>query len=127
MSGEIYVPGKIANGASIDKFYFVKQDTAAEDVALCGAAGAMLGISQNEPGDNEPVAIIAAGSSFLTVDGSGTAIAVNDHLKSDASGRGVKVASDGELYGAIALEASAAANNVIRVIAVPAAYGYISA
>lgn len=57
---------------------------------------------------------------LLQVDGSGTAIVPGDRLKPDASGRGVKVtAFAGQEYGALATEASTAADDIISVISVP--------
>ncbi len=56
----------------------------------------------------------------LQVDGSGTAIVPGDRLKPDSVGRGIKVtAAAGQEYGAIATEASTAADDIISVISVP--------
>ena len=65
------------------------------------------------------VSIFIDGIGKLKVDGSGTSIAAGDPLKPDNSGRGVKAGTDKDVYGAIALEPSTAANDIITVMIVP--------
>lgn len=59
------------------------------------------------------------GLSKLVVDGSGTAIASGDLLKNDTSGRGVKTTNANDEIFAMALQASAAVNDIITVFVIP--------
>lgn len=46
---------------------------------------------------------------------SGAAVTSGDLLKSDISGRGITASSDGDIYGAMALQTSTASGQLIRV------------
>jgi hypothetical protein len=86
-------------------------------VNVSGANGRSFGILQNKPSAAGLGAVVRlAGTSKLVVDGSGSAISVGSPLKADASGRGVVAGTDKDKVGAIALEASSAANDVIEAL-----------
>ncbi|MBN1515524.1 DUF2190 family protein [Candidatus Sumerlaeota bacterium] len=108
--------------STISAYRFVTVDasnsTAAETVvALAGAGELALGVTyESTAAADRTVGVNLEGVCFLEVDGSGTAIAAGDRLKSDADGMGVKSAADGEEYGAIALAASSADGDVIPVM-----------
>lgn len=61
------------------------------------------------------VGVAVMGEGYLEVDGNADAIAAGDYLKPDANGRGVKAATNGDYYGAIALVPSTAAGDIIPV------------
>lgn len=91
------------------------------DVTIAANSG-VVGVLQNQ---NPPVLNTAAtvrmlGISKLVVDGSGTAIVPGNWLKNDTSGRGVvDTASSSAAAFAMALQASAAANDIISVFVMP--------
>lgn len=111
--------------ASVDgmstQFTFVKPATGVNQqgsVATSTANARAIGIQQNKPTkQGEGVVVRIAGTSKLLVDGT-TPIVPGDTLKSDGSGRGVKGASDHDRVGAIAMEPSSVANDIIEVIVV---------
>jgi len=116
MGENTYIPGKIFNGTDAAKHRFVTAyGETSPDVDLAGAGEVMSGVLQNAPSDNEECTIVATGPSFLEVNGNSVNIAIGDRLKSAASGIGVKADTDGDIYGAVAREASTADNTVIRV------------
>jgi len=100
----------LANGA----YKFVEIDSS--EIVITGAGEQPAGILVSGVADESYCDVKFSGMFILKVDGSGTAIAVGDYLKSDASGVGVKADTDKDLYGAMALEASAAAGDYILVI-----------
>jgi hypothetical protein len=109
-----------AGDLSASRYCFVKI-TAARTVAIAGSAERCSGILQDQPDVAGMAAGVAVGgTSFLKVDGSGTAILAGDMLKSDSSGQGVKTTSANDEIGAQALEASAAAGDEIQVRVIPA-------
>ena len=101
------------------QYTFVKlSGTTFGNVDKSGAGDPCFGICNNQPKAASAAEVAIQGVSQLIVDGSGTAIAVGDRLKSDASGRGVKSATNLDNYGAVALEASSAAGDQIAVLIV---------
>lgn len=62
------------------------------------------------------VATVYGTTCYLTVDGSGTAIAAGDLLGSNASGEGIKVTANNAWFGAEALEAATTDGAIIRVL-----------
>jgi len=85
-------------------------------IVACGAGDRGF-VLQNKPkalGQGAVLRIL--GFSQLFVDGSGTAIAPGDALKSNASGQGIKTTTPGDHYSAIAFEASTAAGDLIEVL-----------
>lgn len=119
-------PGTL-NGAAneaITEFTFV--DTAgttakeALKFSVADTGDTPIGIAQSTVTSGETVGVVTAGETFLTVDGSGTAIVAGDYLKpsGDSDGLGIKAAADGDAYGAKALEPSTADGDRIRVLVV---------
>jgi len=92
------------------------------DLAEAGAR--TVGILQNKPSAAGLAAVGRfLGFSKLKVDGSGTAIAAGDALKPTTGGVGIKVASNNDMVGAIAMEASSASGDIIEVLVVMYQYG----
>jgi len=90
-----------------------------DKVALAGAGEAVRGVILNKPKSTGPqVALGVLGVFPVMCDGSGTAIATGDPIKSDASGHGVKAATDKDKVAGYALQATAAAE-VINVLVIP--------
>lgn len=87
-------------------------------VNVAGANGRTIGVLQNKPNAANLGAVVrVSGMTKLVVDGTaGGGTVVGGPLKSDASGRGVVAATDKDKVGAIALEASTAANDVIAAL-----------
>jgi len=95
-------------------------------VALASATEAIIGILQDDPdAEDEGASVGIVGISKLYVDGNGTNIAPGDKLAANSSGHGAKTTTDLDDYGAIALEASTADGDIIKVLLVPG--GLISA
>ena len=85
-------------------------------VNVAGAAARVIGVLQNKPQAANLGAVVRhSGRSKLVVNGAAGAIAVGDSLISDATGRGVKGTTAGAV-GAIAMEASTAANDIIDAL-----------
>jgi hypothetical protein len=108
-----------ATDMSLLQYTFVKPSTGVAGgpsarVAVCGA-GDRGWILQNKPLQYKGAVIRIKGFSALKVDGSGTAIAVGDPLKSDGAGLGIK-ATAATIFNAIAMEASSAAGDIIEVL-----------
>ena len=117
--------GSLKANASLTtaQYTIVKLHTVSGEVVAAGAGDLGIGVLLNKPaaGAAAEIALINSGGiCTLKVDGSGTAIAVGDTLKSDASGRGVKGVADRDKIIGIALEASSAANDLIDVLLVSA-------
>jgi len=93
---------------------FVKLATGGK-VDVAGAGDPCVGILQDKPLSGKAGAVRILGTSKLSCDGA-SAIAVGDPLKSNASGIGIKAATDKDKAGAIALEAVAAGTAVIAVL-----------
>ena len=104
---------------SAKQHFFVVATSTEGEVDASGAAAAPLGILTNDPTSGQEASVQCGGSiAILEVDGSGTAIAINDYLKSDANGRGVKAAT-GDLVGARALQAATGLTDEIMVRPLP--------
>lgn len=123
----IHLPGQdmtveAAADLSTHQFKFVIGAAASgnSQLARCnvsGANGRSFGILQNKPNAAGLGAVVrVSGRSKLVVDGSGTAITVGLPLKSNASGIGIAAATDKDKVGAIAFEASTAANDIIDTL-----------
>jgi Uncharacterized conserved protein (DUF2190) len=113
---------------SARQFTFVKFTAAPSSGAPAARIGAASTgdrgwILQDDPKAGKGGRVRLEGTSALKVDGT-TAIAVGDPLKSDSGGLGVKAATAGNQYNAIALEASSASGDVIEVLV---AHGHIPA
>lgn len=88
-----------------------------------GAANELTpGIIQNLPASGEQVVLRTAGQSYLMCDGDSVDIAVGDPLDCDASGHGVKQATDKGRYYAIAREALTSATVTAIVVDIQSGY-----
>jgi hypothetical protein len=102
---------------SAKQFYIVKMSTTRK-IDVCDSAAAAHGVLQDKPksGEDGNVAVCGAGGiTRLVVDGSGTAIAAGDYIKSNASGKGIKGAVDKDRVIGKALEAATADGIIIAV------------
>ena len=87
-----------------------------EQVTQATDATVIDGILQDDPdAENEGALVGIKGISKLVVDGSGVAITVGAKLAADASGHGVVTTADLDDYGAVAMNASTAAGDIIQV------------
>ncbi len=104
----------IASGdLSTYQYRYVKQ-TANGTVAICGAGERILGILQNAPEDGKLAVVRTMGMSLLYVN-AGTAIGVQDHLKSAALGVGVKGEAALDEVGSTSREVKASGLGTILV------------
>jgi len=85
------------------------------NVDVSGLNGRVIGVLQNNPNISEAASVAQSGSSRCVSDGSGTAIVVGDALKSDASGRAIKAATDKDHVFGHAMDPSTAAGTIIGV------------
>ena len=112
--GVLDITFKATADLRLKQYYFVKMD-AADAVNLAGANEASVGILQNKPNTGEAAVVRIVGTSKL-ISHDAAGIAVMDMLTSDANGKGEEVDADKEYCGAIALEASAADDDIIEVL-----------
>ena len=106
---------------SSHQYCFVYADTDGQMLHATGDTVKILGISQDDPdAAGEGLTVGIGGISKLVVDGNAAAIAAGDMLTSNSEGKGVKTTTDAKVYGAIALEASTAAGDIIQVLVTPA-------
>ena len=113
--------GITTTGAAV-AFTFAKNVTTAKEATLFAPAGnaePTFGIFMDAAAVGDPVSVAFGGTGRLIVDGNAAAIAVGDYLDSDASGHGTKIATDQANYGAIAMDPSTAAGDIIRVYIAP--------
>lgn len=88
------------------------------------ANSAVVGVLQTQGALNTGVTVRMLGITKLVVDGSGTAITPGVWLKNDAQGRGVvDTASSSTAAFAMALQGSAAANDIISAFVMPQGIG----
>ena len=114
-----------ATDLSSYQYCFVNLETDGQ-VGMASADEAIIGVLQDDPdAENEAASVCVYGISKLVVDGNASAIAPGDKLAADSAGKGVKTTTNTDDYGAIALEASTAAGDIISVLVVPG--GLISA
>lgn len=116
----IQITFKSADGADLSvaakQYTFVKM-TANQRINTCTAGGSPIGVmEQLGVGLPQSVNVQTSGKALLKVAGLSTAIAAQDRLKSDGSGRGVKVSAATDNAGAIALEGADADDIVIEVL-----------
>lgn len=107
----------VANADLSLKTFFVLKLVTGGKVDLAGAGERACGILQNKPKSGEGAAVRFTGTSKVVVDGT-TPILVNDALKADANGKGVKTTSDGDEVFGFAMEASSADGDIIEVLLV---------
>ena len=111
-----------ASDLSAKQFFIVTSPNASRQVALAGAGGFCYGVLQNKPAAAARSAAVQTGGIAPEVesDGSGTAIASGDWVKSDANGRAVKTTTPGDLTLGKALDASSASGTRIAVVIIRA-------
>jgi len=129
VSAKNMIQGLVTFPAATDlssyQYCFVNLETDGQ-VGMASATEAIIGVLQDDPdAENEAASVCVYGISKLVVDGNAGAIACGDKLAADSAGKGVKTTTDLDDYGAIALEASTAAGDIISVLVVPG--GLISA
>ncbi len=105
-----------AAGADFNtKQYLFVYLTAANTVSVCDSiTDQPLGVLQNNPPSGGEARVRRRGRSKVVSDGSGTAIAVGDPVRSDTAGKAVK-ATTGQVYAGMSLSASAASGTIIEV------------
>lgn len=100
--------------AATYQYHFMKLSTTGQ-LVVCGAGDKIIGVLQDTPASGVAGEYFYAGISRLVVDGNAGAIAAGDYLKADASGQGVKTTTNGDEVGAVAMQASTAAGDIIAV------------
>jgi len=95
-----------------NQYHFVK--LGAGGVVACGVAKELsTGILQNTPADTKAARVRLLGTSKLVMGG---ACSENALLATDVNGHGVLAAAEKDYVGAIALEASGGADEIIEVL-----------
>ncbi|RLC35831.1 MAG: hypothetical protein DRH33_07965 [Candidatus Nealsonbacteria bacterium] len=95
------------------KYHFVKLDGSG-GVVSCGVAKELsIGILQNAPAEGKAARVRLLGTSKLVMGG---ACSENALLTPDVNGHGVLANTDKDYVGAIALEASGGADEIIEVL-----------
>ena len=95
------------------QYHFVKCD-GASGVVACGVAKELsTGILQNTPADTKAARVRLLGTSKLVMAG---ACSENALLTTDVNGHGVLANTDKDYVGAIALETSGGADEIIEVL-----------
>jgi len=108
-----------ATDLSSYQYCFVNLETDGQ-IGMATTTEAIIGVLQDDPdAENESASVCVYGVSKLYVDGNAGAIACGDKLSADTAGKGVKTTTNSDDYGAIALEASTAAGDLISVLVVP--------
>ena len=114
------VPFAASADISAYQYCFMGMPDSSGQVTFTGAGEHILGILQNKPAAaGRGASVRVYGVSKLVVDGNVGAIVPGDRLISDAAGKGVKGETDNNEMGAIALEASTAAGEIISVLVIP--------
>jgi hypothetical protein len=119
-SSEVLDRSKEAAADLSAKQYFAVKQSGAKQMALCGAVTDLtFGILQDKPKQNESGRVRVLGTSLAVTDGSGAAIAVNDKLGPNASGKLVKVTTADRPVAAIAMGVSTTDGAIIEVLLTP--------
>ena len=106
-------------GEALTRYRFAKHTGTLVTQAKVGEAEAAqrtAGINAETYASGKMAAVFTDGMGFLEVNGNSVAIVAGDPLKSNATGLGVKAASAGNIYGAVAVDPSTADGDIIRVI-----------
>ena len=110
------------NDLSAKQFYAVEL-SAANQVDVCDALDDLvIGVLQNKPEANQAAQVRMLGITRWVSDGSSTAIAAGDYVRTDASGKAVKCPTATEEHNraaGIALSASSADGTIIDVFLTP--------
>lgn len=113
--------GVIFRGANADlsgKQYYIVKLLTTDLIDVSSSAALAHGVLQDKPKSGEIGSVAVCGSGGITrciVDGSGTAIAIGDFIKSNGSGVGIQGATDKDRVIGKALAASSAAGDIIPV------------
>jgi len=120
-SAEVFDESKVASADLSAKQYFaVKLHTVEGQIALGAAVtDEVYGILQDKPKSGEAGRVRVHGISKGVSKGDGTAIAIGDHLNTDANGKLVKAHTADRPNCAIALEASTTDGKIISVLLTP--------
>jgi hypothetical protein len=122
-ASEFFQGGSLSGKASgaVTGLTFVKQVTTANEAflfALAGVGDTPIGVAADTVATTEDVTVFPVGTvGRMLVDGNAGTIAAGDYLKPNALGYGVK-GSAGNVVGAIALEPSTAAGDIIDVLVI---------
>lgn len=96
--------------------FHIVELTGASTVNVCNSAADIpIGVLQNDPKSGEAATVRRLGKSKVVSDGSGTAIAVGDHVGTNASGRAVKKVANNDFFIGRALAPSTANGVIITV------------
>ncbi len=103
------------------QYRFMYADTDSQLLHATGDTVLILGILQDDPDAAGKGALLGYGGiGKLVVDGNaGTITAGTSKLTSDAEGQGVVTTTNTKVYGAIALEGSTTAGDIIQVLITP--------
>lgn len=107
----------IATSSAMSRYRFVKEVTDGRDskCAVAAATNKPIGIATESVAEGLDVPVCETGHGLLEVNGNSVNIAIGDPLKPTTGGVGVKAATDGDFYGAIAKEAATTDGAIIRV------------
>lgn len=100
------------------KQYYIVKLASATTINVSDSAAAAYGVLQDKPKSGEHGLVAVAGSGGITrviSDGSGTAIAAGDFIKSHTNGKAIKAGTDKDRAIGMALEASSADGTIIAV------------
>ena len=112
-AGVLDITFKAGADLTNSQYHFVKLDGSGGIVA-CGVAKELsIAILQNLPADTKAARVRLLGTSKLVMGG---ACSENALLTTDANGHGVLANTDKDYVGAIALEASGGADEIIEVL-----------
>lgn len=103
--------------AALTKFRFVKETTTGRE-ATCNVAAAAakpIGIVTEDVASGGDAPVIESGIFALEVNGQSVNIAVGDPIKPTTGGVGVKAATEGDYFGAVAKEAASTDGAIIKV------------
>jgi hypothetical protein len=107
----------VAGGGNIGRYRFVKETTSALDstAAIATAGEKPIGVSVEDADQGRTMPVCEEGFGLLVVNGNSVNIAIGDPLKPATGGAGVKAATEGDYYGAVAKEAATADGVIIKV------------
>jgi hypothetical protein len=92
--------------------------SAENTVTFTGAGEAPIGILQNAPDSGEDANVMIMGMSLLTMS---AAVLVMAKVGSAAAGKGVTMAADTDIYGAICIQPAGLDGDQVRVLLCPGA------
>jgi hypothetical protein len=110
------IPGAIAGESFAAKQYYVcKVGTTAQEVKVAGTAATdlVIGVIQNDPADGGEAEVACMGVAKAAAE---TGITYGDYLTTSSTGRVKTTTTDGDSLVGMALEASSAAGDIIKVV-----------